>query len=72
MNFYQKMVLAAGAVLAALRLVFPVKYTEIMGMRFKPSQDMDMFQNVDWSTTGLHLGGIVILTVALVLIFKKK
>jgi len=72
MNFYQKMILAAGAVMAALSVIFPVKYTNILGMRFGASEDMGAFQNVDWGQTGLHLGGIVIVTVALVFIFKKR
>jgi len=72
MNLYQKITVAAGAVLAALRLVFPVRYTEILGMRFKPSSESDLFQNVDWTTTGMHIGGVLIVTVALFLVFKKK
>ncbi len=72
MNVYQKMIIAAGGVLAALRVFFPVKYTKFLGMRFEARDDMGMFQNVDWGATGLHLGGIVILTVVLVLVFKKK
>jgi hypothetical protein len=71
MNIYQKIVIAAGAVLAALRLFFPVRYTEVLGMRFAASKDTNLFQNVDWSQTGLHIGGIIIVTVALVFIFKK-
>lgn len=72
MNMAQKVAVAAGAVLAAIRMVFPVKYTSILGMRFVPSGANDMFQQVDWETTGLHLGGIALVTAALVLVLNKK
>lgn len=72
MNVGQKFAVAAGAVLAAVRMVFPVKYTSLLGLRFEGSGGNDMFQQVDWQTTGLHLGGIVLVTVALVLVLNKK
>lgn len=72
MNLAQKVVVASGAVLAALRMVFPVKYTSILGMRFTPSGDTDLFQNVDWSQTGMHIGGILVITIALFFVLKKK
>jgi len=72
MNMAQKVVVAAGAALAALRMVFPVKYTSILGMRFKASGDTDLFQDVDWSQTGMHVGGIVVIAIALFFVLKKR
>lgn len=72
MNLYQKIVVAGGAVLAALRIVFPVKYTSVLGMRFGASKDLDMFQNVDWTATGTHIGGIAIVCAALFYVLKKS
>jgi len=69
-NLPQKVVVAIGAALAALRVVYPVKEKGVGGLRL--SMEQGFFQNVDWNTTILHIGGILIVTVAAYIILKKR
>ena len=72
MNVTQKIVIAIGAALVALRAIFPVKYVGFPGLRFEGGDFPEFMHRVDWQATGLHIVGIVVVTVALVLIMKKK
>jgi hypothetical protein len=74
MNTKQKVIAAAGVVLAAVRAVFPVKYAELPGfLRFNEAKGFPEFmQKVDWGTTGLHIAVIAAACAVLVFIFKDK
>lgn len=73
MNMKQKIIVAAGVVLAAFRAVYPVKYVELPGIKLKGAEGFPEFmQKADWSATGVHIAVIAAVCVALVFIFKGK
>ncbi len=74
MNAAQKIIVAAGVVLAAIRAVYPVKYVELPGiLRFNEAKGFPEFmQKTDWGTTGLHIAVIAAVCALLAFIFKEK
>jgi len=69
-NILQKAAVAAGAVLAGLRVLYPVHDKTVGGLKFNLEEGLS--HGVDWNTTLLHIGGIVIITVAAFVILKKR
>jgi len=72
MNTVQKIVIAAGVVLAALRAAFPVKYAGLPGFRFNNGGFPEFMVKADWHATGIHIALIAAATAALFFVFKKK
>ncbi len=73
MNIAQRLIVAAGAILAAARVVFPVRYGSLPGLRFSETSGLPEFMvKTDWRATGLHVALIAALTVILAVLFKKK